>query len=133
MCLSFSLVLLTAFIYIDDLSGNAYQQIYGTEYITLPDRSPLYKVILDLQPTCSNSDCDTQTPVLTIDWYNAISLVDLSIIADINNYQTVVDASTIPLENLAQVFYNGIRLDLGHYTPNNVCRRRYALDKCLAH
>ncbi|KAH7929541.1 hypothetical protein BV22DRAFT_1080730 [Leucogyrophana mollusca] len=102
--------------------NDAYQPIYNTQYVTTASPAQqLYKVIVQFQPgPCSDSSCNSQSPNLTIAFYNGISLTDLSIVADTGSYTSAVKASTATLQNLAQVFYAAVRLDLGHWTENNI-------------
>ncbi|KIJ65782.1 hypothetical protein HYDPIDRAFT_151393 [Hydnomerulius pinastri MD-312] len=107
---------------LDAMTGfgsDAYLPIYNTQYIT-QNTSPsgqLYKVTVSFQP---NLVGDTEPPQLAVTWYNGISQIDLSIVANTDNYAQVVVASTATLINLAQAMYSAIRIDVGHWTPNNI-------------
>lgn len=48
-------------------------------------------------------------------------------VADASNCEDAVKASLDTLLNYVQVFYAGIRLDLGHWTPNNVSAPSFIL------
>ncbi|KAH7929542.1 hypothetical protein BV22DRAFT_1102355 [Leucogyrophana mollusca] len=109
---------------VDAMNGfgnDAYDPIYNGEYIVEPS-TQLYKVTALFQPGCSTSpsDCASQSPNISISWYNGISQASLAIVANTTTYASVVVANTTTLQNLAQAFYAAIRLDVGHWTPNNI-------------
>ncbi|CCM04898.1 uncharacterized protein FIBRA_07094 [Fibroporia radiculosa] len=76
-------------------------------------------------------DYNSQPPEIDIVWYNGISQQDLSIVANTGNYGAVPYQTTYTLYNLVQVFYSAIRLDVGHWTPNNILTNLTAFNQTL--
>ncbi|EIM86560.1 uncharacterized protein STEHIDRAFT_121476 [Stereum hirsutum FP-91666 SS1] len=111
---------------------DAYTPIYDGQYVLAENITtsrthnvgdPLYKVIATFVPYCADDNttiCDTRPEEWELTMYNGIAQSDLSIVADASNCEDAVKASLDTLLNYVQVFYAGIRLDLGHWTPNNI-------------
>jgi len=110
---------------------DAYKPIYHQRYVSRNSDPPgqLYKVTALFVPSCPT--CDSETPNIPITWYNAIALSDLSLVADLVNYQKIVEAEPLTLQNLGQVLYAAVRLDLGHWTPNNILTNKSALNAAV--
>ncbi|EIN06283.1 hypothetical protein PUNSTDRAFT_137065 [Punctularia strigosozonata HHB-11173 SS5] len=110
-----------------DAGDDAYLAIYKSAY-TFRQGNKVYRYTRQYATNCdaSVSDakttefaaCDQQPADLTMTWDNVIGLTDLEIYPSslLDNYTWI--RST--LDNLAQTFYAGVRLDLGHWTPNNI-------------
>ncbi|EIW80410.1 hypothetical protein CONPUDRAFT_125167 [Coniophora puteana RWD-64-598 SS2] len=118
----------------DVLTGfgsDAYWPIYYGQYVfngTSPTQL-LYRVTTLFTP--SNNSLNNEEPSLSISWYNGISLTNLSIVANTGNYAQTVTAGTSTLQNLAQALYASIRLDLGHWTANNILTNKLAYDAVI--
>jgi len=113
------------------LGNDAYQPIYDGYYV-FNGSSPtqlLYRVTTLFTPL--NNSVNDQEPSLSISWYNGISLTNLSIVANTGNYAQTVTAGTSTLQNLAQALYASIRLDLGHWTANNILTNKLAYDAVI--
>ncbi|KAJ7247541.1 hypothetical protein C8J57DRAFT_1475768 [Mycena rebaudengoi] len=96
----------------------AYQEIYRGLYKTVDDGTNaliqhVYKVIAEGQPHCDKpSSCNV--PEFTT--YNAIGNIDLNILPNASS----IAADEGNLYNVITIFYAAVRLDLGHWTGDNV-------------
>jgi hypothetical protein len=98
------------------LIAEAYADIYNKLYTTVEGMPQhVYKVIAEGQPSC-----DSLPPfpcvVPNFTWYNAIGNTDLNILPNASS----IAADEGNLYNVINVFYAAVRLDLGHWTPDNV-------------
>ncbi|KAJ6481349.1 hypothetical protein DFH09DRAFT_1341289 [Mycena vulgaris] len=104
----------------NNVSAEAYWDIWNKQYTTNTTNGQdltqeIYKVIAQGQPKCDpNPPFACAVPQFTN--YNAIGNTDLNILpgpssipADINN-----------LQNVISILYAAVRLDLGHWTPDNL-------------
>ncbi|EIN06281.1 hypothetical protein PUNSTDRAFT_115580 [Punctularia strigosozonata HHB-11173 SS5] len=110
-----------------DAGGDAYLAIFNSAY-TFMQGNKVYRYTRQYATNCDASvsgakttnftACDQHPANLTTTWDNVIGLTDLEIYPSslLDNYTWI--AST--LDNLAQTFYAGVRIDLGHWTPNNI-------------
>ncbi|KAJ7656504.1 hypothetical protein DFH06DRAFT_991761, partial [Mycena polygramma] len=96
-----------------NISGEAYMDIYNKLYVTLTDPPQYVYKVIAAGPIC---DTPSACAIPTFSTYNAIGNSDLnvsptpsSIAADVGN-----------LLNVITVFYAAVRLDLGHWTGDNV-------------
>ncbi|KAJ6448351.1 hypothetical protein C8R45DRAFT_1057401 [Mycena sanguinolenta] len=92
----------------NNVSTEAYQDIYSGLYVTNDTNAlsqHVYKVIAEGQPSC-----ETSAP------YNAIGNTDLNILPSASS----IAADEGNLYNVISVFYAAVRLDLGHWTADNV-------------
>ncbi|KAJ7279769.1 hypothetical protein C8J57DRAFT_1570839 [Mycena rebaudengoi] len=105
----------------NNVSDEAYLDIYDRLYTTVDDNDPtslsqhVYKVIAEGQP-----NCDSSAPffcvIPTFASYNAIGNTDLNILPSASS----IAADERNLYNVINVFYAAVRLDLGHWTADNV-------------
>jgi hypothetical protein len=109
------------------LLGEAYQPIYNSQYVingTQPEK--IYKLRIEGQPSCGNlssDQCVQERPNIGRTLYNAIGQVDLSVIDN----PSLVEADIGTVLNLLEIFYAALRIDFGHWTPNNVGESLYFL------
>ncbi|KAF8205171.1 hypothetical protein K438DRAFT_532743 [Mycena galopus ATCC 62051] len=101
-----------------NISTEAYQDIYNKLYTTNGTTGisqEIYTVLAEGQPSC-----DTSPPfscvVPPFSLYNAIGNTDLNILPG----PADVAADEVNLYNVINVFYAAVRLDLGHWTADNV-------------
>ncbi|KAF8205178.1 hypothetical protein K438DRAFT_1818682, partial [Mycena galopus ATCC 62051] len=121
------------------LGMEAYEDIYNKLYTTNEINGmtgisqEIYTVLAEGQP-----NCDTSPPfscvVPPFSWYNAIGNTDLNILPG----PADVAADELNLYNVINVFYAAVRLDLGHWTADNVISPVYSnlsglifLSRCL--
>ncbi|KAJ7188755.1 hypothetical protein C8R46DRAFT_29319 [Mycena filopes] len=99
----------------NEFGGEAYYDIYAGSYITNNTDSPqkVYKVVANGHPQC---DSPAACFIPTFDFYNAIGNNDLNILGGPSD----IAADQANLYNLINIFYSAVRLDLGHWTPDNV-------------
>ncbi|KAJ7622723.1 hypothetical protein DFH06DRAFT_1447230 [Mycena polygramma] len=96
-----------------NISGEAYMDIYNKLYVTLTDPPQYVYKVIAAGPIC---DTPSACAIPTFSTYNAIGNSDLnvsptpsSIAADVRN-----------LFNVIAIFYAAVRLDVGHWTRDNV-------------
>ncbi|KAJ7904926.1 hypothetical protein B0H13DRAFT_1881513 [Mycena leptocephala] len=87
--------------------------LYVTNGTTRPSQQ-IYKVIAQGKPNCDPSP-PFQCVIPPFTSYNAIGSIDLNILG-----ATDVAADEGNLYNVINVFYGGVRLDLGHWTADNL-------------
>ncbi|KAJ7622739.1 hypothetical protein DFH06DRAFT_1447251, partial [Mycena polygramma] len=96
-----------------NISEEAYQDIYNKLYVTLTDPPQyVYKVIAE------GPICDTPSLCVspTFPTYNAIGNTDLNV----SPTPSSIAADEGNLLNVVAIFYSAVRLDLGHWTGDNV-------------
>ncbi|KAJ6542448.1 hypothetical protein DFH09DRAFT_1088999 [Mycena vulgaris] len=100
-----------------NIMGEAYRDIstglYATNGKTQPSQQ-IYKVIAQGKPNCDPSP-PFQCVVPPFTSYNAIGNIDLNILG-----ASDIAADEGNLYNVVNVFYAGVRLDLGHWTADNL-------------
>ncbi|KAJ7020883.1 hypothetical protein C8F04DRAFT_1315732, partial [Mycena alexandri] len=100
-----------------NIMGEAYRDIatglYTTNGTTQPSQQ-IYKVIAQGVPNCDPSP-PFQCVVPPFTSYNAIGNIDLNILG-----ASDIAADEGNLYNIVNVFYAGVRLDLGHWTADNL-------------
>ncbi|KAJ7734121.1 hypothetical protein B0H16DRAFT_1327757 [Mycena metata] len=100
-----------------NIMGEAYRDIstglYATNGTTQPSQQ-IYKVIAQGEPNCDPSP-PFQCVVPPFTSYNAIGNIDLNILG-----ASDIAADEGNLYNIVNVFYAGVRLDLGHWTADNL-------------
>ncbi|KAJ7628071.1 hypothetical protein B0H17DRAFT_556149 [Mycena rosella] len=116
----------------NNISSEAYWDIYNGAYTTnitngqtgLPQK--IYKVVADGQPSC-----DTSPPffcvIPTFTSYNAIGNTDLNIVGF-----TDILANLSSLYNVINVLYAAVRLDLGHWTADNLFTNTTSFNNLIA-
>ncbi|KAJ7936041.1 hypothetical protein B0H13DRAFT_1589924, partial [Mycena leptocephala] len=100
------------------VSGEAYEDIYHGRYVTTGAQGldqKIYKVIANGWPKC-DSNPPFACVVPQFDHYNAIGNTDLNILPGPSS----IAADEGNLYNIITIFYAAVRLDLGHWTPDNV-------------
>ncbi|KAJ7904933.1 hypothetical protein B0H13DRAFT_1881521 [Mycena leptocephala] len=100
-----------------NIMGEAYEDISNRLYVTNGTTHPsqqIYKVIAQGKPNCDPSP-PFQCVIPPFTSYNAIGNIDLNILG-----ATDVAADEGNLYNVINVFYSGVRLDLGHWTADNL-------------
>lgn len=107
---------LTSGFFLDD----AYQDIYNGLYTAneldgQPGSQKVYKVVADGQPEC-NPDPPFACVIPEFAHYNAIGNTDLNIMPGPSS----IMADEGLLYNVMNIFYAAVRLDLGHWTADNV-------------
>ncbi|KAF8205170.1 hypothetical protein K438DRAFT_1757160 [Mycena galopus ATCC 62051] len=103
---------------ITNISTEAYQDIYNKLYTTNGTTGisqEIYTVLAEGQPSCDSSP-PFSCVVPPFSWYNAIGNTDLNILPG----PADVAADEVNLYNVINVFYAAVRLDLGHWTADNV-------------
>lgn len=101
------------------VTEEVYWDIYNSLYITNDNESlsqKVYKVVATGHPRC-----DSPSPcfIPSFDFYNAIGNSDLNILGGEDGAASVA-AGEGKLYNMINIFYAAVRLDLGHWTPENV-------------
>ncbi|KAF7344704.1 hypothetical protein MVEN_01630900 [Mycena venus] len=100
-----------------NIMGEAYGDISNRLYVTNGTTHPfqqIYKVIAQGNPNCDLSP-PFQCVIPSFTSYNAIGNVDHKILG-----ATDIAADEANLYNVINVFYGAVRLDLGHWTPDNL-------------
>ncbi|KAJ7936047.1 hypothetical protein B0H13DRAFT_1853749 [Mycena leptocephala] len=100
------------------VSGEAYEDIYHGRYVTTGAQGldqKIYKVIANGWPKC-DSNPPFACVIPPFDHYNAIGNTDLNILPGPSS----IAADEGNLYNIITIFYAAVRLDLGHWTPDNV-------------
>jgi hypothetical protein len=113
-------------IYLGEAYVDIANKLYASNGTTHPSQQ-IYKVIAKGEPSCDPSPC----VIRPFTSYNAISNIDLNIL---NASDIAADEAN--LYNVINVFYAGVRLDLGHWTVDNVCHiisSYLYMDFCLIH
>ncbi|KAJ6464773.1 hypothetical protein C8R47DRAFT_991824, partial [Mycena vitilis] len=96
-----------------NISEEAYQDIYNKRYVTLTEPPQyVYKVIAE-GPICDPPSLCVSPKFPT---YNAISNTNL----DVSSTPSSIAADEGNLLNVVAIFYAAVRLDLGHWTGNNI-------------
>ncbi|KAJ7323941.1 hypothetical protein DFH08DRAFT_887191 [Mycena albidolilacea] len=99
-----------------NISAEAYADIYNKLYTTVEGiPQHVYKVVAEGQPSCDSSP-PSPCVVPNFTWYNAIGNTDLNILPNASS----IAADEGNLYNVINVFYAAVRLDLGHWTPDNI-------------
>ncbi|KAJ6534297.1 hypothetical protein B0H19DRAFT_1272013 [Mycena capillaripes] len=107
---------------VNNITGEAYLEIYHKLYSTPylynieynTTQQEVYTVIAVGAPNCDSGTNSCVVPPFTT--YNAIGNVDLNILPG----PFAIAANESNLYNVINVFYNAVRLDLGHWTTNNI-------------
>ncbi|KAJ6468051.1 hypothetical protein DFH09DRAFT_1294798 [Mycena vulgaris] len=105
-----------------NITGEAYSEIYHKLYSTPyfnnieynTTQQEVYTVIAVGAPNCDSGTNSCVVPPFTT--YNAIGNIDLNILPG----PFAIAANESNLYNVINVFYNAVRLDLGHWTTNNI-------------
>ncbi|KAF7342689.1 hypothetical protein MSAN_02026800 [Mycena sanguinolenta] len=99
-----------------NITNEAYWDIYSMAYATIsPMPEMMYKVLAEGQPSC-DPDPPFYCHIPDFSMYNAIGVTDLSV----NSSNTSIQAHVSNLVNVITVFYAAVRLDLGHWTADNL-------------
>ncbi|KAJ7278280.1 hypothetical protein C8J57DRAFT_1306374 [Mycena rebaudengoi] len=100
-----------------NIMGEAYgdisNRLYTSNGTTHPSQQ-IYKVIAQGEPSCNPSP-PFQCVIRPFTSYSAISNIDLNILG-----ASDIAADEANLYNVINVFYAGVRLDLGHWTVDNL-------------
>ncbi|KAJ7770312.1 hypothetical protein DFH07DRAFT_880367 [Mycena maculata] len=116
----------------NNISGEAYEDIYNKLYTTNFTNGQngvlqeVYKVIAEGQPNCTTSSL-VSCVIPPFSWYNAIGNTDLNILPGPSS----IEANEGNLYNVVNVFFNAVRLDLGHWTGNNVFTNTTAFNQSI--
>ncbi|KAJ7507058.1 hypothetical protein B0H11DRAFT_1903053 [Mycena galericulata] len=116
----------------NNISGEAYQDIYNKLYtanFTNGETGVLqevYKVAADGQPSCQKS-APFSCVIPPFSWYNAIGNTDLNILPGPSS----IEANEGNLYNVINVFFDAVRLDLGHWTGDNVFTNTTAFNQSI--
>ncbi|KAJ6578061.1 hypothetical protein B0H19DRAFT_1253346 [Mycena capillaripes] len=100
-----------------NIMGEAYgdisNRLYATNGTTYPSQQ-IYKVIAQGKPNCDRSP-PFQCVIPPFTSYDAIGNIDLNILGAKD-----IAADEGNLYNVINIFYGGVRLDLGHWTADNL-------------
>ncbi|KAJ7507056.1 hypothetical protein B0H11DRAFT_1705968 [Mycena galericulata] len=116
----------------NNISDEAYQDIYNKLYTTNFTNGKtgvlqeVYKVIADGQPSCQTS-APFSCVIPPFSWYNAIGNTDLNILPAPSS----IEANEGNLYNVINVFFDAVRLDLGHWTGKNVFTNATAFNQSI--
>nr|GAT48164.1 predicted protein [Mycena chlorophos] len=118
----------------NNISGEEYVEIFNKLYQTniinnavTDETQEVYKVTVTGQPNCETSPPFACTiPPFTS--YIAVGNTDLNILPSV----TSVAANVSNLYNVATVFFYAVRLDLGHWTADNVFTNTSAFNASIA-
>ncbi|KAF7336482.1 hypothetical protein MSAN_02302900 [Mycena sanguinolenta] len=99
-----------------NISSEAYWDIYNMSYTTTTQPPEMiYKVLAEGQPTC-DPDPPFYCHIPDFSMYNAIGATDLSV----RDNNISIQAHVANLVNVVTVLYAAVRLDLGHWTADNL-------------
>ncbi|KAJ7764321.1 hypothetical protein B0H16DRAFT_1799816 [Mycena metata] len=117
----------------DNFGNETYGDIYSGLYITNDEditvlSQKVYKVVASGHPECSEQPPFACT-IPSFDFYNAIGNTDLGII---NGGAEDIAADEDNLYNVIKVFFAAVRLDLGHWTPDNIFTNTTAFNTTIS-